>query len=100
VEVMEKSRGQARSTVEQADGTREALEEITQAIATIAELNGSISNAADTQSEVLEEVNRNIVSISDVADDTNRGAGAMKCSTSDLQGLADRLQKLVNAFKV
>ncbi len=99
VEVMEKSRTQAGSTVEQADGTREALEEITQAIVTISELNGSIANAADSQSEVLEEVNRNIVSISDVADNTNRGASAMLSSTSDLQGLADRLQKLVSAFR-
>jgi methyl-accepting chemotaxis protein len=100
VEVMEQGRSQAKSTVEHAGGTRDALDEIMGAIATISELNSSISNAADAQSQVLEEVNRNIVAISDVADETNRGAGEMRCSTEDLQSLADRLQNLVSAFKV
>jgi methyl-accepting chemotaxis protein len=100
VDVMEKSRGQARTTVEQAGGTRDALDEIMQAVTTITQLNSNIANAADSQSSVLEDINQNIVAISDMAEDTNQGAGDMKCSTNDLQGLADRLQNLVSAFKI
>jgi methyl-accepting chemotaxis protein len=100
VDVMDKGRAQAHSTVEQAGGTRSALDDIMGAVTTITEVAGNISHAADAQSQVLEEVNRSIVSISDVADETSQGARDLQGATGELAGLADRLQNLVGAFKV
>jgi methyl-accepting chemotaxis protein len=100
VDVMDKGRSQAQSTVEQAAGTRGALDDIMGEVSTITELAGNISHAADAQSQVLEEVNRSIVSISDVADETSQGARDLQGATGELSGLAGRLHTLVGAFKV
>ncbi len=100
VKVMETGRSQAGSTVEQAEGTHAALAEIVTEVSTITERNTQIAAAAETQSQVAEEINQNLVNISDVAEQTNRGAVDLQHSTQELEALAGRLNQLVHAFKV
>jgi len=99
VKVMEAGRTQAGSTVEQAEGTHAALAEIVTEVHTISERNTQIAAAAETQSQVAEEINQNLVNISDVAEQTNRGATELQRSTQEIESLAGRLNDLVHAFK-
>ncbi len=99
VKVMEDSRSKAHISVEQAAKAGESLSTITSAIATITEMNAQIASASEEQSAVTEEINQNIVAISQVADQTAGGAQKTAASSADLSGLANNLQQLVSQFK-
>ncbi len=99
VAAMEKGREKSTSSVEQATQAGEALQVITSSIATINQMNTMIASAADEQSSVTEEINRNVVSISQVAEQTTEGASQTSNASSELSQLAVRLQQLVAQFK-
>ncbi len=100
VKVMETSRNQARAGVEQVAQAGAALDSITRAVATINDLNAQIASAAEEQSSVAEEINRNIVNISQVAEQTNQGAQQTASASEELARLAEQLQGLVGQFRI
>lgn len=100
VSVMEQGRKQAESSVQQADQAGRALEAITQAVATINDMNAQIASAAEEQSAVAAEVDRNIINISSVADQTAQGAQQTAAASEQLARLATELQSRVAKFKV
>ncbi len=99
-QVMEQGRNRTRSTVEQAAKAGVSLETITQAVSTIVEMNMQIASAAQEQTAVAEEINRNIVNISEVSDQTAHATQQLSQSSAELSHLAIDLQSLVNQFKV
>jgi len=99
VTVMGTGREQARDTVAHADETRRSLEEIIRDISTISGTSGSIASAAVEQSHSVDEINRTIVSISEVAEQTNQGARELEGSSAELGAVAARLQELISTFK-
>ncbi len=100
VEVMEKSREQAQAGVEQATEAAESLEAITRAVATITEMNIQIASAAEEQSAVSEEINKNVTIISQISEQTASGSEQTTTSASELAQLASDLQNLVGQFKI
>ncbi|MFA5627794.1 MAG: methyl-accepting chemotaxis protein [Thiohalomonadaceae bacterium] len=100
VKVMEASRAQARVGVEQVAQAGASLDSITQAVDTINDLNTQIASAAEEQSSVAEEINRNIVNISHVAEQTNQGSQQTAEASEELARLAEQLQGLVSQFRV
>jgi methyl-accepting chemotaxis protein len=78
--------------VQHADQTRQSLEEITPSIATISHTSGSIAGAAVEQSRSVDEINRTMVAISDIAEQTSQGAHDLESSTGELTAVATRLQ--------
>ena len=77
----------------------ESLDAITRAVTTISEMNMQIANAAKEQSGVAEEINKNVVNISHVVQQTADGAQQTSASSSELARLAGELQTLVSQFK-
>ncbi len=63
-------------------------------------MNGQIAEAASQQGEVAEEINRNIINISQVADETASGTSQLAAASNDLARLSAELQSLVANFKV
>ncbi len=59
-----------------------------------------IASAAEEQSAVTEEINRNIVQINDMTEQTATGAKQTSAAGDDLNRLASDLQGLVLQFKV
>lgn len=100
VEAMEKGHDQAQSTVIRAGDAGQALEAITSAVDTINDVNTQIASAAEEQSAVAEEINRNITIIHDVADRSAAGAGETAIAGDELARLARDLHRLVGEFKV
>jgi len=99
VSVMQTGREQARETVQHAAETRQALDEILNNVATISESSGSIAAAALQQTHNIDEINRTIASISEVAEQTSDGASELDGSTGELTSMAVRLQDLMRTFK-
>ena len=100
VTVMRQGSAQVQTSVQQAARAGEALEAITKAVATITDMNTQIASAAEEQSAVAEDINRNVVSISQVAEQTAVGSQQTATASEELARLAARLQSLVGQFKI
>lgn len=100
VSVMSQSRDRASSTVEQAKHAGDSLTSITHAVGTILQLNTQITTAADAQSSVSEEINRNVSNIQDISEQTASGAEQTATASADLARLGEQLSDLVGQFKV
>ena len=100
VEVMSKSQSHAQSTVEHSAEADAALNQITMSVAAAATVNTQIAEAARQQGNVADEINSNIVTISQVAEDTSMGTEQLATASAELANLAAELQVLVNKFKV
>ncbi len=100
VTAMETGRTQARSSVEQAAKIKAALHAIGAAITTINDMNVQIATAAEEQSAVAEEINRNVVAISQIADETTTNAQGISDRGDELATMAHQLQGVVKRFIV
>ena len=100
VSVMEMGRAKAQESVEQAAKAGEALQSITGLVDNIMSMNMQIASAAEEQSSTAEEINRNIVNISEVAQETAGGSQQTASASDELARLASDLQGQVAKFKV
>ena len=100
VKVMVEGRNRAHVSVKQAAQAGESLESITQAVANIADLNTQIASAAEEQTSVAEEINRNILTISQVSQQTSQASQQTMVASEELARLAARLQNVVSQFRL
>lgn len=96
VEVMENGRNQATQSVKQSEEAGTSLASITQAVDTIAAMNAQIAAASEEQTAVTEEINRNIVNITNVVNETAEGATRTAQASESLLRLASNLKSLVD----
>jgi len=99
VQLMDESNEHSQHGVEQTSKAGDALMGIVNAVTTINDMNIQIASAAEEQGAVAEEINRNVVSISQIADQTSQGAEQTDHASGDLARLAVDLQTLVAQFK-
>ena len=99
VEAMNLNQEKANETVSHANETSESLKHISTSIHTISDMNAQIATASEEQTAVTEEINRNIINISQIADETTEGAKQTMASSQQLTGLAQQLLEDVNQFK-
>jgi methyl-accepting chemotaxis protein len=100
VAVMEKGRVQARASVEQAGTAGVSLESITQAVATINDMTAQIASAAEEQTHVTEEINRNVTQIAQAVEATAQGAEQTAAAGEELARIAAELQASVGRFRI
>jgi len=99
VKVMENGKQQAAASVEQAASSGNALDNINAKISIVHDMNNQIASAAEEQTAVAEEINRNIQNISAVFEQTSSGAQKTSTSCNDLLVLAEQLKEAVGHFK-
>jgi len=99
VEAITQGQEKAKDSVQNASNAGNALNEITNSVATITSMNIQIATASEEQSAVAEEINQNVVNISHVADENAQASNQLSSSSDDLAQLANELQKLVSQFK-
>ena len=100
VKAMQSGQEQAHSTVEQASQAETSLGEISSAVAQINEMNAHIAEASRQQGEVVEEINKNIINITQVADDSANGADQLSTASQEMASLAVDLETQVSHFKI
>jgi methyl-accepting chemotaxis protein len=95
------SQGQekAKTNVENASQAGEALNSITSSVETISSMNIQIASAAQEQSVVAEDINKNVVYINEVANDNASASERLAASSTDLARLTEDLRGLVSQFK-
>ncbi|WP_435684444.1 methyl-accepting chemotaxis protein [Sedimenticola selenatireducens] len=100
VQAMNQSREQARSVVDQSSLARSSLTTIVDSVSKIDEMSSQIATAAEEQSTVTEDMNRNIVRINDMATQNALGANQTSQAGQALARMAAELQGLVGQFRV
>ncbi|MBI5449809.1 MAG: methyl-accepting chemotaxis protein [Gammaproteobacteria bacterium] len=100
VKVMSSSREKAHATVEQSAKAGQSLDSITQMVSRISEMNTQIASAAVEQSAVAEEVNRNIVTISQLSEQTAQDSQLMTARSQEVETLSTNLRQLVAKFQI
>jgi len=100
VEFMQESSYKADDCVRQAQEAGAALAEITGAVAQMRESNTQIAVAAEQQSQVAEEMNRAVVSIRDVTEQTVQQTVDSATTSNELATLAGELNKAIGQLKL
>jgi methyl-accepting chemotaxis protein len=100
VRVMEDSQNRTDESVQHAAKAAEALETITQAVSVINDMNTQIASAAEEQSAVADDINRNVINIGQVANEVAGGADESSAASADLTKLAEQQRRLINQFRV
>lgn len=100
VKVMEESHTQAKSSVENAGETGDALAKITSAVNTIKEMNIQISNAAEQQTSVAQEIDQSLNQINEASHESVSSASEASHESERLNQSAAHLQDLMRQFKV
>ncbi len=99
-DVMHTSRELAQQTVLKTREAETALGVIRHEVGAINDLNAQIASAAEEQSAVAEEVNRNISRIHQATLETSAGSDQVAASSRELSTLADQLEHKVKFFKI
>ncbi|GLK87719.1 methyl-accepting chemotaxis protein [Pseudomonas turukhanskensis] len=100
VKVMEDSQGKTDDSVRHAADAAGALDAITQAVSVINDMNTQIASAAEQQSAVAEDINRNVSNIGQVAAEVAGGADEASQASAELTKLAEQQRRLINQFRV
>ena len=77
-----------------------SLESITQTVSAIQSMNQQIATAAEQQSAVAEEINRSVINVRDVSEQTSAASEETAASSIELARLGTHLQSLVGRFRV
>ena len=100
VKTMHASHTLAEDTVGQSAQVEQALENILGAVGLIVDQNQQIAAAAEQQTAVAHDIDRNIVAINEAGQRTAEGAGHTEQASRELTQLVGRLQTLIAAFRV
>ena len=95
VEVMHVALEKGHQGSQQVDATLQSLKEIMDAVGRINDLNAQIATAAEEQSQVANEINGNIVNISELATNTTKDARESRETSVKLAGVSTTMSNLV-----
>ncbi|MFJ7882097.1 methyl-accepting chemotaxis protein [Pseudomonas sp. NPDC096917] len=97
---MDSSRTLTDSSVDLTRRAGESLGNITRTVSTIQAMNQQIAAAAEQQSAVAEEINRSVLNVRDVSEQTAAASEETAASSIELARLGTHLQTLVGRFRV
>ena len=89
----------ARQGVELIQSAAQALNAISEAVARINDMNVQIASTSEQQSVVAEDVNGNVLRITDVAQMTSQNAQRTAAAAEQLGGLADELRSVLKGYQ-
>ncbi|KOX98700.1 chemotaxis protein [Pseudomonas nunensis] len=98
--IMDNSRSLTDSSVELTRRAGGSLASITRTVSAIQSMNQQIAAAAEQQSAVAEEINRSVLNVRDVSEQTSAASEETAASSVELARLGTHLQMLVGRFKV
>ncbi|MCF6252782.1 MAG: methyl-accepting chemotaxis protein [Methylococcaceae bacterium] len=99
VSVMQEGSTQALSTAQDASNAIDVLDEITNTVNHIFELNTAIASSSEEQSAISKSISESIMSIHDMAKETAIQASGANESSTEIKLIASDLQSLVSTYK-
>lgn len=100
VQAMEQTKASCQATADKTAQVTVGLDEMASSVVHINDLSTQIATAAEEQSAVAEEINRNMVAVRHVVDELVESGVSVDRSTESLLSTNARLTALVNRFRV
>lgn len=100
VQAMEQTKASCQATADKTAQVTVGLDEMTNSVVHINDLSTQIATAAEEQSAVAEEINRNMVAVRHVVDELVESGASVDKSTESLLDTNGRLSAVVSRFKV
>ncbi|WP_289284053.1 MULTISPECIES: methyl-accepting chemotaxis protein [unclassified Methylophaga] len=100
VSSMELNKTSIEGLVAKAVNATNSLNEITNSVSSITEMNTLIATAAEQQSHVVNEINNNVLNIQQVSENTAEGSEQVSQASQEIAQLSERLTNMVRQFKV
>jgi len=100
VVAMEKTKQSCQATVDKTSKVNEGLDGMAESVVRINDLSTQIATAAEEQSSVSEEINRNMVAVRHIVEELVAGSTESEQSTTALAASNDKLIAVVRRFKV
>ena len=100
VMTLDASRTLTDSSVELSRQAGDALGHITRTVSTIQTMNQQIAAAGEEQSSVAEQINRSVLNVRDVSEQTAASSEETAASSIELARLGVQLQEMVGKFRV
>nr|WP_044344381.1 methyl-accepting chemotaxis protein [Pseudomonas meliae] len=98
--ILDNSQALTENSVELTRNAGVSINNMTQAISTIETMNHQIAAAAEEQSAVAEEINRSVLNVRDISEQTASASEETAASSVELARLGVHLQSMVSRFKV
>lgn len=98
VESMKKSRTTSDISVQKAGEAGASLGKISESVSRISDMNLQIATASEEQTNVTEEIARNVTNISDSTERTYEGANQTVSTSQQLSGIGENINKEINKF--
>ncbi len=98
--ILDNSQALTANSVELTRNAGVSINNMTQAISTIETMNHQIAAAAEEQSAVAEEINRSVLNVRDISEQTASASEETAASSVELARLGVHLQSLVSRFRV
>lgn len=90
---------QADESVEMVERSSGLQDEVTENLRTITSMNRQIAAAAEEQRAVTDEINRSLVNIGGVTEQTAESSQQIALASEELARLASEMQELVQQFR-
>ena len=100
VSAMEKSLSRVDKTVNLVTDAGVQLNNVSESITTITDMTNQIATAAEQQGQVIEEINRNLTGISQLASETSEDVQNTDRQVHELAESANRMRSLINHFNL
>jgi methyl-accepting chemotaxis protein len=100
VKVIGESSQGSQLTIEQANLASQSLDQISQSLRNLINLNASIASATLQQSHVVEDISRNVTQAAGLAQDNAQASERTSAASQNLRQLADQLNRLLGQFRV
>jgi methyl-accepting chemotaxis protein len=100
VGTLDASRSLSDSSVELSRRAGTALEHITRTVSTIQNMNQQIATAGEEQTVVADQINRSVINVRDVSEQTAAASEETAASSVELARLGAQLQAMVGKFRV
>lgn len=88
-----------KKLVNTASSANSSLDSITDSVQTISEMNTHIATAAEQQSQVVADINKNIHSIQQISENTAVGSKQISGASQEIAKLSEKLNMMVQQFK-
>jgi methyl-accepting chemotaxis protein len=99
VDVIHRSSETTQATVEKARNTTGSLDQIVSSVNLISDRNIQIASASEEQSAVAHEIDRSVVQISQLTEQTFMASEQISQATAELSRLGESLQEMISSFK-
>ncbi|KHT51903.1 methyl-accepting chemotaxis protein [Vibrio sinaloensis] len=100
VTVMEQGAVKAVNASSLSSQAGEALTRINKEVHTIEEMNQHIATAAEEQTVTVNDINRNVVSLNDMASSVSEESAQMASASKELRNVSENLMSMINRFKL